>query len=398
MNLLFTSTSYPPAIGGAQQLMHQLARELMHRHRVQVVTQWDTNRTDWLLGTTLNAPAEARSYTYGGVPVQRLTLPASVRRQLAPWVYAYYAAQGPALGRISAALAAELAPFATMADLIHNCRIGREGLSYASLRVARSRSIPFVLTPVHHPRWGGWLHRHYQRLYRQADALIALTESERQTLVGLGVDEARVAVTGMGPVLAETWDGARFRQDHGLGAEPIVLFLGQKYVYKGLAALAAAAPVVWRHLPEVRFAFVGPRTNFSRRLFSTLRDARYLELDAVSLQEKTDALAACDMLCVPSTQESFGGVYTEAWSLAKPVVAADIPALREVIADGQDGLLIHPQADAIAEALCQLLEQPALAAEMGRRGREKVEARFSWPRLAAMTEAVYECVLQHGRP
>jgi glycosyltransferase involved in cell wall biosynthesis len=396
MNLLFTLTSYPPAIGGAQELMHQLACELTHRHGVQVVTQWDTNRTDWLLGTTLNVPAEARSYAYDGVPVQRLTLPAAVRGQLAPWVYMYYVLQGAALSRISAALASELAPLAANADLIHNCRIGREGLSYASLRVARSRSIPFVLTPVHHARWGGWLHRHYQRLYRQADALIALTESERQTLVGLGVDESRVAVTGMGPVLAETPDGARFRQQHGLGAEPIILFLGQKYAYKGLAALAAAAPLVWRRLPEVCFAFVGPRTTFSRRLFSTLRDARLLELDAVSLQEKTDALAACDVLCVPSTQESFGGVYTEAWSLSKPVVAADIPALREVISDGQDGLLVRPQAAAIAEGLSQLLEHPALATEMGRRGREKVEARFSWPRLAALTEAVYERVLGHG--
>ena len=52
MNLLYTLTSYPPAIGGAQLLQHRTALHLLPRHRIQVVSQWDTNRTDWLLGTT----------------------------------------------------------------------------------------------------------------------------------------------------------------------------------------------------------------------------------------------------------------------------------------------------------------------------------------------------------
>jgi glycosyltransferase involved in cell wall biosynthesis len=318
--------------------------------------------------------------------------------RLAPWVLAYYGLQGAAIERIAAALAAEIETAAKGADLIHNCRIGREGLSFASLRLARQRGIPFVFTPVHHPRWGGWLHRHYHRLYRQADAVIALTEAERRLLAGLGVDERRIVVTGMGPVLAETADGERFRRLHHLGDGPLVLFLGQKYAYKGLAPLLAAAPRVWRCVPEARFVFVGPRTAYSQRLFRDVREARVLELPAVDLQAKTDALAACDVLCVPSSQESFGGVYTEAWSLGKPVVAADIPAVREVVADGQDGCLAPPEPAALADRLAALLLNPAQAAAMGARGLEKVAARFSWPRLAAQTEQVYRQVLEGRAP
>ena len=376
--------------------MHELARQLGQRHKIQVLTQWGANRTDWLLGTTLNAPLEPRAYVQDGVAVQRITLPPGVRSQLKPWIYGFYLVQGPAIRHIAAALADEMRPWASAADLIHNCRIGREGLSYASLQLARERDIPFFLTPVHHPRWGGWLHRHYQVLYRQADAVIALTGEEKKLLIRLGVQEQRIFVTGMGPVLAPTSDPTRFRREQHLGEDPLILFLGQKYPYKGLAAMLAAAPAVWRRRPDARFVFVGPRTPYSRRIFRQVSDARILELDAVDLQAKTDALAACSVLCVPSSQESFGGVYTEAWSLGKPVVGAGIPAVREVISDGQDGLLVRQEAGAVADSLLQLLDHPSVAAEMGQRGREKVEARYSWPRLAQLTELAYQQVLGHA--
>ena len=363
---------------------------------MRVVAQWDDHRTDWLLGTTLRGPREARRYEIDGVAVNRIALPAAVRRQLTPWVLAYYAIQGPALARIARALAAEIGPHADGVDLIHNCRIGREGISFASLQVARARGVPLVLTPVHHPRWGGWLHRHFHRLYRQADAVIALTQAERETLEQLGVDSRRIFITGMGPILADQPDGANFRERHGLGAASMVLFLGQQYRYKGVAALLAAAPLIWRRRPEARLVFAGPRTDYSRRLFGTNADSRILELGALDLQSKTDALAACDVLCVPSSQESFGGVYVEAWSLGKPVVAAAIPAVRCVVDDGVDGFLVPQSPAEIANRLLQLLEQPALAAQMGERGRAKAAENYTWPRLAALTEQAYEWALHQS--
>lgn len=398
MNLLLTLTAYPPYLGGAQLHMHQLARQLQVRHSVQVVTQWDEPRRDWLLGTTLRAPLEPRRYAFEGVTVDRITLPRAARQRLWPWVLAYYPLQRWALPRIAGELADMIAPFTAAADLIHNCRIGREGLSYASFQLARKRGVPFVLTPVHHPWWGGWLHRYYHRLYRAADAVLALTEAEKQELTRLGVAEDRIHVTGHGPVLADQADGARFRRQHRLEAWPIVLFVGQKYAYKGLSTLLAAAAHVWRTWPETRFVFIGPRTAYSRRLFRSINDPRLVELDTVSLQEKTDALAACDIFCLPSTQESFGGVFTEAWSLGKPVIGVDIPAVRELLADEVDGYLIQPRPEVLAERLLFLLERPDLRMTLGAAGRRKVEARYTWPRLADLTDQVYRQVLANPAP
>jgi glycosyltransferase involved in cell wall biosynthesis len=393
MNILFTLTAYPPSTGGAQYHMHQLARQLSSRHSVQVVTQWDTNRTDWLLGTTLRAPSPAYEYGIDGIPVQRISLSEDTRRGLIPWVLFYYPLQGMALKYISAALAKEIEPMAESVDLIHNCRIGREGLSFASYQVAQQHDLPFVLTPVHHPRWSGWLHRYYLNLYRKADAIIVLTESERSLLSSLGVAEKRLFVTGIGPILSQNEDAMRFRTAYHLGEDPIVLFLGQKYAYKGIEPLLKAAQLVWQKHPQTRFVFIGPRTNYSEKLFENIKDNRLLELGTVDLDTKTDAIAACTLLCVPSTQESFGGVYTEAWSLGKPVIGCDIPAVAEVISHGKDGFIVKQESDSIAKYIYTLISDPAMCESMGEAGRLKVLNRYSWPRIASLTEEAYNSVI-----
>jgi len=308
--------------------------------------------------------------------------------RLAPFVLAYYMAQGTSIHRISRCFLERLDALARNPDVVHNVRIGREPLSFASLALARRRGVPFFLTPLHHPRWGSGRYRYYLRLYRQADGVIALTHAERRTLMELGVDERRIHVSGVGPILAPGADGERFRRDHGIEG-PMVLFLGQKYRYKNIAALLEAAPLVWERLPDTRFVFIGPRTPYSRRLFSPGLDRRIVELPPVDLQVKTDALAACDLLCLPSSQESFGGVFVEAWMMGKPVIGARIPAVSEVISDGVDGLLTEPSASAIAEKVLALLQDRRAAAAMGRAGHAKAAERFTWEKIAAVIHGAY---------
>ncbi len=393
--ILYTTTSYPPAIGGAQLHAHQIIRQLQFRFAVQVITLWDHNRTDWLLGTTLNAPPDPKSYTIDGVPVELITLSRAERRRLWPFVLGYYAIKSLAIDKIANSYYCKIEPPARTADLIHNVRIGREPLSFASLQTARKLDIPFVFVPYHHPRWVGWNYRQFLKLYRQADALIALTQVEKKTLIDLGINEERIFVTGNGPHVAAQACPEQFRKQFNIPAGvPLVLFLGQKYRYKGIRHLAEAAKIVWKTHPETRFVFVGPRTAFSKRFFAGQTDTRIIETGIVDLQQKSDALAACLLLCLPSTQESFGGVFTEAWHFGKPVIAADIPAVREIIADEGDGYLVAPTAPLIADRICYLLNNTVTAKKLGQAGQQKVKERYSWEMLAQKTEAVYTAVLR----
>jgi glycosyltransferase involved in cell wall biosynthesis len=151
--------------------------------------------------------------------------------------------------------------------------------------------------------------------------------------------------------------------------------------------------MVWKKVPDTHFVFIGPPVGSSEAEFRRYQDARIVRLGAVDLQTKSDALAACDLLCVPSTQESFGGVYTEAWCLGKPVIGCDIPAVAEVIEEGVDGYLVEQNPDPIAGRILELLMDDKRRREMGAMGREKVALKYSWEQLARRTERVYESLL-----
>ncbi len=393
MRLLYTITAYPPSIGGGQLHTHMLAQQMVLRqHVVQVIAQWNENRTDWLLGTTLRASQKECDYIIDGINVHRFGLSVAEKLCLLPWVLAYYPMMKLALPRIADVIATHLYPYAIRADLVHNIRIGREGLSYASYNIARRLDIPFVFTPLHHPRWTGWRYRAYVELYKMADAVIALTYAEKMNLIRLGVREERVFVTGIGPILGTQANPEEFLKKHNING-PMVLFMGQHYPYKGYQQVLQAAPLVWRKAPETHFVFIGPAVGRSEQIFKALRDQRIHRLGTVNLQEKTDALAACRVLCVPSTQESFGGVYTEAWSFGKPVIGCNIPAVAEVISDGRDGYLVNQDPWEIAERICYLLLHPGQAESMGKAGRLKVEERYTWNRIAELTEQVYYKVM-----
>lgn len=387
MKLLYTLTTYPPTIGGAQLHQHLLAQQMQSQHSLQVLTQWRTNRTDWLLGTTLRAPEKGQDESLDNIPIHFLTLSKQEKLSLFPYVLLYYPWMSFALPKIARCLQTKIQPYADNTDLIHNVRIGREGLSFASYHAAKRADIPFIFTPVHHPRWVGWRYQQYLNLYRKADRLLVLTEVEKKTLVTLGVKPDKITVTGIGPILAPNPKPQSFRDQYKITSS-MILFLGQHYNYKGYRQLLDAAPIVWNKYPETQFVFIGPPVKNSEKYFQD-SDCRILRLGPVDLQTKTDALAACDCLCVPSSQESFGGVYTEAWSFKKPVIGCDIPPVAEVIEHGQNGLLVTQDPKAIAASILEILNDSHLAKIMGEAGYQRVQQSFTWEKLAEKTESAY---------
>ncbi len=248
------------------------------------------------------------------------------------------------------------------------------------------------MTPNHHPRWAGWLYRSYIQLYREADALIALTPSERDTFIQLGTPPERVHVVGAPGFLSTNPDAERFRGKHQVDG-PIVLFVGQKYAYKGFDLLLQASREVWKEHADTTFVFIGPRTDYSEKVFAKHKSARILELGTVSLEEKSEAMAACDVFCMPSAQESFGHVFVEAWTLGKPVIAADIPATRDLISHSNDGLVVPRTPDAIADAIKMLLRDSSLRDALGSNGKRKVELEYTMPTIMEKTSGVYRAAL-----
>ena len=391
MNLLYTLTSYPPSIGGAQIHQHKIACYLQSKlhHQVQVISHWDSSRSDWLLGTTIFSPTSKQRYKIDSISVHRINFSIFERLTLIPLVALYYPFMRFSVSQISTYLEKRLSPYAKKADIVHNVRIGREGISYASLKIARKFDIPFILTPVHHPRWSGWRYKIFNKIYKEADTIIALTPSEKRTLINLGVNEENICVTGLGPIISDRAFPALFREKYKLHSSKTVLFLGQHYKYKGYQQLLKAAPLVWSKHPDTKFIFVGPAVGNSEEFFRENQDPRIHRLGTVDLQTKTNALAACDVLCVPSSQESFGGIYLESWAFGKPVIGCRIPAVSDVVSDGKDGYLVAQNSCEIADRISFTLANPTRASQMGKAGRHKMESKYTWDKIALMTEHIY---------
>lgn len=103
-----------------------------------------------------------------------------------------------------------------------------------------------------------------------------------------------------------------------------------------------------------------------------------------------DVFGKAHVVCLPSYGEGVPKVLLEAAACGRPLVASDSPGCREIVRQGETGLLVPPRdATALAAALRRLAEDPALRGRMGRAGRKLVEAEFSQDHVVARTLAVY---------
>jgi len=422
MKIAFVCGRYWPAIGGAEQHVRGLAREFAPRHKVRVVTRIRENRTDWENALFSASPEQSQVTDEEGISVvhigreaQRKWAYRSLRRLIAikgtiSWklrgrIAVDREAGPPQVPRDdiplqesvklwSLGLVRTVERHLAGHDLVHCFHAGSELLDWAALKAARNLAIPYIYTPLSHPT--GWIGPIFRTLYREADALTANTESEKTFLTEQGAAAEKIDVAGPG-VCAETHgSGARFREQHQIPGE-MVLFVGQKFPYKGYAAILQSAPRVWQQYPEVRFVFVGPRTPESPEIFAQHTDKRIVELDAVPSETLADAFAAADILCVPSTQESFGIVYLEAWLYKTPVIAADIPSSREVVKDGETGFRVPQEAEAIGQTIIDLLRDKDLRGRLGENGRAFVLEGYTWDAVARRVEEVYKRLIDKRR-
>lgn len=104
--------------------------------------------------------------------------------------------------------------------------------------------------------------------------------------------------------------------------------------------------------------------------------------------------SGAEVFCAPSTYEPFGIMNLEAMACETPVVSTKVGGIKDAVVDGETGILVAPERpDEIAEAVNKILADKDLAGKMGKNGRKRVEAAFSWKRIAEKTYALYRDVL-----
>lgn len=105
-------------------------------------------------------------------------------------------------------------------------------------------------------------------------------------------------------------------------------------------------------------------------------------------------LKQVDLLVHTTDREPFGRVFIEAMAARKPVVAFNSGGAADVVANGETGILVSSgDVNAMAEAVCRLLDAPALRNQMGDAGRKRVEQHYLLEKHCSAVAAVYTHVL-----
>jgi len=173
---------------------------------------------------------------------------------------------------------------------------------------------------------------------------------------------------------------------------PLVVAASRQEYQKGLDVLLAAWPRMARAFPGAVLAVAGREGNHtpSLRALSEPLDGSILWLGARS--DVPDMLAAADAFVLPSRWEGLGSVLIEAMALEAPIVASDLPPVREVVADCAS--LFPPEdSEALSAALTGVLTDPTRSAETAKRGRVRFEERFTTETVADQMRTFYTTAL-----
>lgn len=172
-------------------------------------------------------------------------------------------------------------------------------------------------------------------------------------------------------------------------SEPVWLYLGSLHPWKGVDTLVDALPHCRRGQLWIAGGKPAEIARLEQRAAALGIAGRLRCLGPVPPAERFAAIAQATACLLPSSATQIGSRYTsplklfEYLALGKPIVAADLPALREVIADGENALLVPVgDARAIAAALDRLGDDAELAQHMGAANRA-LAARHTWTSRAA---------------
>lgn len=269
---------------------------------------------------------------------------------------------------------------------------------------AVSASRPDMLTGAARAKSGKWarLARREAFVWRRAEGYATITR---------GLADELVERFGPRPALAVVPDGARVEAADppprlAVSPAPVLGYSGHLYPWKGADVLLDAVA----ELPGVRGLIVGGHPGEAdlerlRQRADRLGISSRVEFTGmVAPREVASRLEAADVLVLPNPATAVSERYTsplklfEYLAMGRPIVASDLPAIREVLRDGENAVLFEPgRASALADAVRSVLRDPALAGSLARRARETAR-EYSWDRRAERLDALFaEASARRGR-
>lgn len=373
MKIAHVVSTFPPYHGGMGNAAYQYAKGLSENgHLVTVITP------DWAGSNITQSPQPLEKFQ-----VRRIR---------------------PAFSYGNSAFLGNLPELVEEFDLVH--------LHYPFLGAESILQIkkPLITTYQMDLIGSGWkktVFDYYQKWYlpkflKRSDQLIFtstdyLDHSRAAAYKNMVADKINIIPLGVGPEFRPAPRDKNFWSKLGVKETKIILFVGgldSAHYFKGIDNLISA----FANLKDDQSALVIVGEGDLRPAYEAKVKELNLKnvyfLGRASSQQLITYNQQCDFTVLPSidSSEAFGLVILEAMACAKPVIASNLPGVRQLIEIGRDGLLVKPgDIQDLAGQLAQMLKLDTVA--MGANASRKIEERFRWPKIIAEIEAVYRKAL-----
>jgi glycosyltransferase involved in cell wall biosynthesis len=194
-----------------------------------------------------------------------------------------------------------------------------------------------------------------------------------------------------------------YRQTNAAAAPPLVILPARLLWEKGVGEFVEAARRLRARGIKARFALVGKPDPANPASVSAGQVDAWVREGVVEAwgwrDDMVDVFAQTQIVCLPSHHEGLPKSLLDAAASGCAMVATDIPGCREIVRPGVTGWLVPVQnAEVLAQALGEAIEQPALRERYGAASRALIASDFSVSRVAAETIALYRELMDGGQP
>ena len=400
MKALFLTREFPPYVyGGAGVHVEYLAKELSELMKVEVRAFGDQDKT-------------ANNLSVKGYPFED----------------GFFKDSDSKLKSIFKTLSTGLHMNADIidADIVH-CHTWYS--HFAGIMAKLCYGVPMVLTTHSLEPLRPWKREQLGRGYdasswiektaiEMADCLIAVSEETKQDiLTHFNVDEDKIEVVYNGIDLKEyaVVKETNVLEAYGIDKnKPYVLFVGRITRQKGIVHLVNAIKYIDANTQIVLCAGAPDTEEIAKEMEDAVAEASKTRDNIFwidKMLDKKDVIqlySHADVFCCPSIYEPFGIINIEAMACETAVVASAVGGIKEVVVEGETGLLVNLEQQNVApfepvnpdqfsrdlaEGVNKVIADKELRDKMAKNGRQRVEEFFDWKAIAKQTKNIYQSLI-----
>lgn len=234
---------------------------------------------------------------------------------------------------------------------------------------------------------------------------IAFTRSQAESYKKLGIKNIRIIPHGIDPAAFQIEPDNKINEKYGL-EEFNILCVGTIEPRKGQLLLIKIMPRILREFPHTKLLLLG-RTyaEYQKEHLRTLRshvnkmslNDKVVFLNDVAKNELIQLYLSSSMFVLPTEAEMFGLIFLEAMASGLPIISTNKPHIRELLGNGEAGILVDRDQKAIEDAIIRLLEDSALRRRLGNNGKRVVEREYRLDKVIQQHWDLYRSLLKQHR-